>query len=515
MSSSKDTKAAIKAAMSYFWTNTFVDQDYVDALTGSVALRAQTTVELENSLINYLSRYDIPAYKVHDTRLFQFSTRSMDSFTDKYGEGRTYGEIPFNYGKESTDPDSPRFPIGDYIPPYLSTSILGPANVLTLDVDYTVENGWITFNESPLRNSAIDKVYRSDEQGSYTTFLYWGFSAKEDQKDLCNFYGTVAGICGFTSEDLKRAINVAWDLRVNGASNTLIHETFALLGDVDNVRATGVVKAIYCEGDRICVRTASEVYTAPAGVSVLVQEGQTIYPNQIIFECFQLELGTNVISSDFLPGLTLSKGFIDLPSNGGMFFKNSLVPITVYKPEDFYELVRNGSNFNVINRNGNILRTVPEADAGALIDAAPSVHYRFEVGGTDEDIEYFFDNLNTEIAYEDGSYTFFDRLREKYGRLPDEIVPFEEIRDFYLQSNSIFVKLQKRLFPESVTAQLLNILKAVIPAGTTFFLTTENSVIEETFSGQLAETVEVFYINDIADDDQSNRSENLAPIGHC
>jgi hypothetical protein len=512
MSTSKDTKAALKAAMSYFWTHTFLDQDYIDALTGSVALRAQTTVELENNLINYLSRFDIPAYKIHDTRLFQFSTRTMDEAADRYGEGRTYGEAAFNYGTLDLDPDSPRFPVGDFIPPYLSLNILSPSKVLTLDVDYTVANGWLTFNESPLRDDAVSKIDRTDTEGSYRTFMYWGFSALEDQQDLCNFYGTIAGICGFTSEDLKRAINIAWDLRVNGASVSLLHETFALLGDVDNVHEEGVVQDIYCEGDRQCVRTDTAVYTAPAGVAVLVELGQTIYPNANIFESFQLRQGTEILDADFLPGLTLDTGFISLPSGGGLHFKNAYVPITTYLPFNWYELVRNGSDFNVLNRSGNIIDTVPESEATALIDSAPATHYKFEVGGTDEDKDDFFLKLNALDA--DGE-TFFSRLESKYGRLPTDIVPFDEIRDFYLQANSIFVKLQKQLFPEAVTGQLLNIVKAIIPAGTTFFLTKETSVIEETFTGQVEESLEVFYINDIIEEDTSDRLENLAPVGYC
>lgn len=74
MSSTKETADSLRKALNYFWTRTFVDQGYVDAVTGSIGIRAQTTRELEDKLKNYLSRHEIPVFKIHDTRLFTFST---------------------------------------------------------------------------------------------------------------------------------------------------------------------------------------------------------------------------------------------------------------------------------------------------------------------------------------------------------------------------------------------------------------------------------------------------------
>jgi hypothetical protein len=513
MSSTKETADSLRKALNYFWTRTFVDQGYVDAVTGSIGIRAQTTRELEDKLKNYLSRHEIPVFKIHDTRLFTFSTRDMDTDRHKYGEDRVYGDASLQYGTQDTDPDMPRFPIGKFVPPYLSLSILEPSTVLTLDKDYTVSNGWLTFTQSPLRDSRVEKTVHADTQGTYRTFSYWGFRAEEDQHDLCSFYGTVAGICGQSSEDLKRAINIAWDLRVQGASVSLMHRTFSLLGDVDYTHTGGVVRDIYSEGDRVCVRTEDNVYTAPAGAVPTVVKGQTIFQNDTLFDTFQIHAGTEVLSSDFLAGLTLGKGYIQLPSEGGMHFGNSRVPVSTYKPEGWYELERDGTDFLVRNRGGNIISVVPESEATELIDNNPGLYRRFAVGGQAEDIEEFFERLN--VPAEDGS-TFFSRLEQKYGKIPDTIVPFEEMRDFYLQANSVFVKLQSQLLSSQVTAQLINVLRSVIPAGTTFFLTNEISDIEDTFiSGQVAETVDVFYISDIEEDDETVKSENLAPVGYC
>jgi len=491
MSSPRETKSELRTAMGHFWSKVFLDQDYVDASTGSVGIRAQVTRDLEDSLQYYISRYTIPVFRLHDTRLFTFSTRDMDSAVNHYGDaGLEYGDPTLLYGLTTDDPDSPRFPIGDFVPPYLSTSILEPGHVLTLGTDYTVEDGYIQFRESPLRDENILKTVVVDSESSYRTFMYWGFRSEEDQKDLCSFFGTIAGICGFSSEDLKAAINIAWDLRVSGASESLVNRLFSLLAHVDYVHTGGIVQEIYTEGDRRCVRTKTDIYTGPVNSDVTVAQGQTISKNDTLFESFQIRPGSDILDSDFLSGLTLGKGYIQLTSGGGMFFKNSYVPIYTYFPEGWYRLERDGTNFIVYNSDDNIIDTVPESEATALIDAAPPLSYGFEVGGHPEDVTDFLAKLNLPDS---SGITFFDRLASKWGKIPDTIRPFEEMRDFYLQANSLFVKMTSQLFPSNVTAQLLNVLKAIIPAGTTFFLNQE--VTEE--------------------DDESIRTENLAPVGYC
>jgi len=154
--------------------------------------------------------------------------------------------------------------------------------------------------------------------------------------------------------------------------------------------------------------------------------------------------------------------------------------------------------FRVINRDGVIVGYAPTwAEALAILDSVPDDIYTFFVGGSDADVQAFLLRLNR--RYIDGK-NFFDLLKEKYGRVPEQINPFEEIKSFFIGANSLFIKIRADLINASLAAQLFGVLQVTMPAGSCFFLILEKREISETYNlGEITESVVVFYVPETTD----------------
>lgn len=155
--------------------------------------------------------------------------------------------------------------------------------------------------------------------------------------------------------------------------------------------------------------------------------------------------------------------------------------------------------YNILNGDGLIVGYVEtDAEAKALIDSVPDDIYTFFVGGLQKDIDKFFLDVNSDT----GDYTpFFSMLAAKYGKIPDTIIPLEEIKDAYLNNNTVFLKLRVELLDSRLVAQLLSVLRRTVPAGSSFFVLVERREIEEglTISDD-EDLVDVFYSPDIPDE---------------
>jgi len=153
--------------------------------------------------------------------------------------------------------------------------------------------------------------------------------------------------------------------------------------------------------------------------------------------------------------------------------------------------------FFVIDRNGkNIGHVETDAEATALLNANPPDIYTFFVGGAQAEVDAFILNLND--TEEDVS--FFDSLAAKFGRIPDQINPFEEVKDQYLKHNTFFIKIRYDQLNTQLTGQMFNVLRRTVSAGSTFFVLVEKSEIEDTYElTDVTETIDVWYAVDTTD----------------
>lgn len=148
--------------------------------------------------------------------------------------------------------------------------------------------------------------------------------------------------------------------------------------------------------------------------------------------------------------------------------------------------------FRVLNSDGQIIGYVEtDEEALALMEEVPEDIYVFFVGGRPEDVDRLMLQLNGALGK---SPTFFEMLAEKYGRIPESINPFEEIKEEYLKSSAFFIKVRYDLLSTRIASQLFSVLRRTVPAGSGFFVIIEKREIEDGFvMTSSGEEVEVFY----------------------
>jgi len=134
-----------------------------------------------------------------------------------------------------------------------------------------------------------------------------------------------------------------------------------------------------------------------------------------------------------------------------------------------------------------------DADIERWLASLPSDYYTFPVGGQAVDAQRFMLQLNAQPA--DGP-SFFDKLQERYGRVPLQINPFKELRDLVFGPNMFFIKL-RQFIEMPLLGQMLSVLRRTLPAGATFYVLLEAQVVEDVVMATPDESVEVFYAPDI------------------
>jgi hypothetical protein len=305
-------KQQVLEILGYFWQHLFLDSEFVEAWATTVAVPLDDLNADFEGLSDYMSRYTIPIKEPKSIRLFVFDEEFEDLNANRYGdEGLEYGGGAI-YGQENTAIDSRRFPINPgYEPRYLATSIDDPGDIMQLGVDYEIDDGWITFIKNPeILPSLQTKAKTGADQQTYLQFLLWGFQVEEDINALCTYFGTMAKVCGPSDPWTKEIVNVAWDLRVSGASVRNVQRVMAVLTHTDYVYTAGKVLDVYTAGDRICVQTDTQVYTAPIEARALVVKGDSITEDQAIFDTFSIHLATEDIPGDDFDGLSLGPGYM-------------------------------------------------------------------------------------------------------------------------------------------------------------------------------------------------------------
>lgn len=121
----------------------------------------------------------------------------------------------------------------------------------------------------------------------------------------------------------------------------------------------------------------------------------------------------------------------------------------------------------------------------------PEDYYTFPVGALASDAQTFMLRLNSRAAGE----SFFDLLKTKYGRVPEQINAFTEIRDLLFGQNAFFVKVRKSFTDMTILGQLLTVLRNTLAAGSTFFVILEPDTLQdEYFVDDIAEALGLFYV---------------------
>jgi hypothetical protein len=323
-----EAKSDALETLGFFWNRVFLDSEFVDAQATTIAVNLQQLDEFTERMSQYLSRYKVPTKELKRHRLFIFNEANATTRKIQYGDdGLVYGGGIF-YG-DDTGEEVYVYPIDvGFDIEFLAVGISSPSTILRKGIDYNILDNTVHFFKNPTEIPGLTRKITLNTSGTPVfQFLLFGFEVAEDIKAACNYFGTIAGICGESSISLDNAVNIAWDLRVDGATVRNIQRMLALLTGTDYVDQTSVVQEIFEEGDRICVLTDVAVYTAPATASVLKVVGETINEGEFLFNTYSVKGGNELIDFTDFEAFTLGPGLVGEVSPQGLLFENNLVNI--------------------------------------------------------------------------------------------------------------------------------------------------------------------------------------------
>jgi len=131
-----------------------------------------------------------------------------------------------------------------------------------------------------------------------------------------------------------------------------------------------------------------------------------------------------------------------------------------------------------------------DSEIDQWLENLPEDYYTFPVGALPPDAEKFMLRLNTQSEGE----SFFDLLRSRYGRVPLQINPFNEVKELLFGQNAFFIKVRRNFVDMSLLGQMLTVLKNTLAAGSTFFVILEPDNVQEYVSPEVGESATVFYV---------------------
>jgi hypothetical protein len=333
----RDTQLKISQTLGYFWFKVFTDQSFVEGQVTTLAVEFWELERMLQELPSYQSRYEIPLKDVRDVRLFLFDEATLERVPWRYGDALSYGPTA-SFGQQLPSASGWSYAIEqDQLPNFLSVSVQGRSRVLIRNVDYTVAEGRITFKENPLELAGVRTLPVAGEDEPQLMFLLWGFQVERDLRAVQEFFGVLAGVVADSTRKYQAAVNLAWDLRVDGASKRNTDRVLCFISDTDYVEQAGQVTDIFVEGDRWCVATENAVYTAPLGATVQTVKGASLQQGERIFDSYEVRYEKEEVDFEAFGGLLLDGGLLGPGYRSGIFIGNEVVPVTkVHDPKWTY-----------------------------------------------------------------------------------------------------------------------------------------------------------------------------------
>lgn len=451
------TADQVTETLGFFWSRVFLQASFVDTLSNSLAICLQDLRNYLDEITDYTSRWETPVFKTETVRAVFLQEDLLEHNYAYYGSGNAFGD-GFVYGEQASE--AWRHPC-ETVPQYLSVTISG-SEIWSLGTDYWHEDGYLIFPFNPFELDGVEKQpYRVEDGVPVLRCLLWGFVNQTDLQTISDMYGTYSDIFEASSQEVVDAVNLAWDLRVTGATAWNLRRVLYLaMGcSVPVVPPSGDVRAIELEGTRQVVYTDTSILSGPDSFPVNIDVGQAIDPDIPVFDVFRIYRGTDSIPSTGFGSATLGPGIVDGVEDG-VSVLNSSQPVTYV--------------------NGQ---------------------YRVTVGGSASDIDGFFATLNQ-------SGGFFDTLIEDLGRVPTDINLFAELNRRYFGSNTLYIRLLRPLQNEALDG-IFESLRAAYGAGSQIVMLVAVPDFEENLAPIWEEGVEVQYSIEEYDKLQTEITESI------
>lgn len=488
-----------------FWTEVFQDQQFVESYASVATVQLAQLQERMANVGDVIGVSTIQPLRTQAAVMLQlteelevatvYSADGSDSSTVRsstvrslaYNDGYTYNGGAIYDAVVSTPYWEYALPDG-ITPQYLTTTLMTPARILSSPGDFEVVGNRIRFCMDPSSLTDINMQTVGDGPGTKTKFLFWSCLGFEDARSIQKQFGRIAQLTGTSSNRLKEALQIIWDLRVLGCSERNLARALCVLTDTDYYTgADEVVAAVFLEGGRRAVLTNAGIYTAPLEYTALVSSGQTLAEDTQLFSNYVVNAAD--ASSLTANGLMLPVSLLGSAYRGPVYIPNEEVFILEWVPED-HTVVRYDStdnNYQVRRESdGAILFTVDTA-IGAVPYLNQPAEYYLALGGFDEDLQLFNAYLNAS-----GFYTW---LIERYARVPESLNPLNDLRRWLYADRVTLIELPATT--ADFRGSVMNALNQTWPAGSMLVFDEIITTTAETCStAQMAEAQELFYVMD-------------------
>ena len=495
----KPTKSLMIQNLGSFWTELFNAPDIVEADATTRATFLQAFEDFASSSADYVSVDKIPAFRKEDMALYVLADRV---YVDDYGiQRRESATVPITYNggtvynegatyNQVVSVDSYRYPIpAQYLPYYLANTFLGTSEILIKDRDYTVDGGFLVF-DAPLEQVTEPTETLASEDGS-TIYVYnlWGFANEVDEEAVQNIFGYLARISGTSGTDYNKAVSLAWDLQVTGATTKNVDKVLSFLSSVDYYDGPGeeLVQSVFLEAGRRWVETVSGIWGAPLESTALVQVGETLVAGQQLFDRYTIYDATILPDPADIPGVELNAGFLGPVYTGPIYLENALVDVELTHPKNWYYVDFGDTTWQIRNDTGKIITVVnTEEEARAYLNSVPEDMYTFPIS-TDSEEDWY--SLMLWLNNSD----FFTNLAVHYGRVPSKILPLRDLRDHMFGNKLTIISVKQVPSRVVYTGQLIQVLSRTWPAGMTFIFHVEHEGYDDLYeASNMSEQLELF-----------------------
>jgi len=375
-------------ALGTFWTQVFQDRDILRGYTAGMADELIQAYYRLTETVNSLSVRNIDVFHTVKWQpvVIKKSEFNKSPFIFEVG-GAVFGTQPaqdplyagqlFRFGspKESSSKSTfsftPKLALTSF--GLLADRIVAPSLLLLPGVDVSFEKGVMYFNQDLFSSSALYRAALFNDTGERATYvdatgavqqdefiILWAYTAKIDEDELYNNFGTLFDIRLTSSLQYKQLLEAVMSLAIGGPTIASLKSVFSILCKSPAVLAvTETVEDIYADDAYNHVITDKNAYKYPIIMepNTAVEVGDTLHAGDCLTDAVRLI--DSVIDPVWWlrefdsPKLALPKHVFAVDVQHQLLFENTESYID-YTPEEGFSFPVQGSPSDVALFNARI-----------------------------------------------------------------------------------------------------------------------------------------------------------------
>jgi hypothetical protein len=499
-----DRPGALLNSIGSLWSSTYDGMNLVQSLLSAVAAVANQAQFDCRELTATVGRKTVPV--LHTELTYPVIIKQS-----QLGSG--YGMPLFDDGLHNFD-DGTKFDTPDVVTasaypaaaklveaPVIVNRLTQTSRTLIQGVDYRLADGLLIFRIDPFTDPmfAQREVFK-DNQVVDRECILWVLQAKFDRNYVNELFAYVLSLQLPSTQAGKGLVNALLSALVDGSAQKHLELAWSAITGVPLSKSDGeIVQIVRYETSRLLIITDKNVYSFSSAANAIVAVGDTVNQYQPLTDAllfFEFNRG-QVPPIEYVPGLSLSRGFLTAGFYADLIFRNVEVPIVV------------------------------------TYDNEGLAKVSFEIDGFPGDVELFFDEMHARGVASGHTLAHLLDTRPPAARdsepdalsLPATINPLTFLCENVLRSNVILVRVSTAACLNGTGVETAKALRMLIPPQCGMIVLTELTYADEpikmdgsgdTTAPDYLETVAPFLSNSFAesiDDSYFQETVRLFQVG--